>query len=143
MEKNDQLDNFRKVNFSCCGIEYELGISIYSKLIFIILTDTCKLGNIYIGELDDEDIITEEDSDFLDIKCILGDRSNEESQFLANFIINYIFAGLKKANKLKIQNILVSSSLRKNSYSDEQGLNSDYQKFMLLVKQNVATLLNI
>jgi hypothetical protein len=138
--ENDKLNNFRKISFKHKEIEYELGISLYSKLIFVILTDTCKLGNMYIGELEEDEM---DETDFMDVKCILGDRSNEESQFLANFIINYIFAGLKKNGNTKIQKVLVSSSLRKGSFSNMDGLNNEYKEVITLVKENITTLLNI
>ena len=140
MENDEKLNNFRKINFKHKDIEYELGISIYSKLIFVIFTDTCKLGNMYIGELEEEDM---DETEFMDVKCILGDRSNEESQFLANFIINYIFTGLKQTDNTKIQKVLVSSSLKKNSFSNKDGLTSGYKDLIGLVKENVTTLLNI
>jgi hypothetical protein len=146
MEKQQdeqQLNNFRKVNFLYKGSDYELGISLYSKLIMVILTDNCKFGNMYIGELEEEDIMVEDESDFMDVKCILGDRNNEESQFLANFAINYIFTGLKKAGNTKIQKVLVSSSIRRGTYSDETGLTNDYKELLTLVRENIATLLNI
>jgi hypothetical protein len=141
-DKPDQLNNFRKANFKFKDVEYELGISLYSQLIFIIVTENSKLGNMYIGEIENEDFI-EEDSEFFDVKCILGDRNNEESQFLANFVINYLFRSLKNSNNSKIQKILVSSTLKRGSFTDDNGLTGEFKNFISVLKENLIVLLNI
>jgi hypothetical protein len=137
-----QINNFKKINFKFQEVDYELAISLYSKLIFIIITESSKLGNMYIGELEGE-TINDEENDFYDFKCILGDRNNEPSQFLANNVINLIFSSLKKIGNTKIQKILISSTLKKDCYCDKDGLTGEFKNFLNIVKENITTLLNI
>lgn len=111
-----RFNNFKKVNLSYNNINIELAISIYSNLIFIIITGNSKLGYFYIGELEeDEENMLDPIENIYEIKCLMGDRQNESHSFLSNYIITNVFNKIrasKSGNFMKIQKILLSSSIK-------------------------------
>jgi hypothetical protein len=137
----NEFNNFRKTKFNFKDIEYELGISLYSKLIFVILSENSKMGNFWIGEIEGEDF--NDGEDYTEIKCLLGDRTNETNSFFTNFIISFLLTSLKESKFTKIQKVLLSAPIKLNQFSTEQGLSEEYKEFLQIIKKNILSLLNL
>jgi hypothetical protein len=138
----NEFNNFRKTKFAYKENEYELGISLYSKLIFVIISENCKMGNFWIGEIEGEDI--NDGEDFTEIKCLLGDRTNEMNSFFANFLISYLLTSFKESKFSKIQKVLLSAPIKLNNYSNNDGvLSPELKEFLEVIKKNILLLLNI
>ena len=144
--------NFRKSVIQLPNGTVELGISFYSNMLFVIINSNGKLGNIWIGELEQESDDHEEN--FSDIRCILGNRKDQISQFLSDTIINFIFNEIKiNKNDSKFNNIkkiMLSLALKyqnlfendfKPSDQDELLYTNDFKKFVSELKKNLSELL--
>ena len=92
----------KSVNFSYNNQKYEINVSLYSNAVMIFICYNAKLANMYELNIDLEeeqeknaynDLIGEENEvkDIDIAECILGKRGNERFNFMANFIISYIF----------------------------------------------------
>ena len=121
-------------------------------MLFVIINSNGKLGNIWIGELEQESDDHEEN--FSDIRCILGNRKDQISQFLSDTIINFIFNEIKiNKNDSKFNNIkkiMLSLALKyqnlfendfKPSDQDELLYTNDFKKFVSELKKNLSELL--
>ena len=145
--------NFRKSIIQLPKGNIELGISFYSNLLFVIINSNGKLGNIWIGELEQE--ADNQEENFSDIRCILGNRKDEIIQFLSDTIINFIFNEIKiNKNDSKFSNIkkiMLSLALKYQnlfdydlnlSDQDELLYTDDFKKFVADLKKDISELLN-
>ncbi len=137
----NEFNNFRKTNFTYMDVTYELGISLYSKLILVMISENCKMGNIWIGEIEGEDI--NDGEEFMEIKCLLGDRMNETNSFFANFLITFLLKSLKDSKFSKIQKVMLSAPIRLNKFNSDEGLGEEYKDFLQIIKKNILSLLNL
>jgi len=144
-----QKSNFRKTEIELAKGKIELGISFYSNALLVIISSNGKLGNFWVNENEDEDPL--EESDY-DVRCILGNRKDEVSQFFSHAIINYIFSEIKssKSHSLYsgIKKVLLSFTLKYdelfNIYVDNQQdllLTTEFKKFFTDVKEKISEVL--
>jgi hypothetical protein len=144
--------NFRKSVIQVPKGTVELGISFYSNVLFVMINSNGKLGNIWVGESEQESETLEEN--FSDIKCILGNRKDEISQFFSDAIINYIFNEIRNS-KIEtkydnIKKIMLSLALKYetlfdcdvNSFNQDDLLYSkEFKIFVAEVKKNFTELI--
>ena len=145
--------NFRKNEFYH-NKKYELGVSIYSNAIFIIVTANGKMGSIYQLETSEEE---EADTEFIpgltseepqyklpelkSAECLIGDRRDERNQFIANIILSFVSKEIQKKNQ-KIKTFLFSISDDKfNSKSFD--LDENTQNFIKELKEALSKVLAI
>jgi hypothetical protein len=143
--KNEIRGNFKKSKFNFNESGVEVGVSIYSNLIFIIITGNSKIGALYIGQTDKEDPLDSEEN-FHEVSCLLGNRKDEVTQHFATFLITQLLNYLSKKNS-KIQKILLSSSIKFNELM-KTGLNDDdilqskeYKNFLEVTKSEIGNIL--
>ena len=112
----DSNSNFRQSNFEYKNIKYDISVSLYSNLIFIIISSEGKITNLYSMDTDafteeNNYYDNEEDKSEIEIaKCILGDRRNEKNQFIANLLLTYISKSISSKSD-KIEKIILSLNL--------------------------------
>ena len=161
--KLDSSENFRKKTFEFCKSTYELAISLYTNAIFIIITPNGKIGNMYIMDIDDDDneetLIRDElqedniitgNTDTIDApriessSCVLGDRRNEKTQFISDFILSFISKQLIKRTTA-IDKLILSITLSAEEYDDVLSfeLTQHNKELIDIIKLNISQLLNI
>ena len=161
--KLDSSENFRKKTFEFCKSTYELAISLYTNAIFIIITPNGKIGNMYIMDIDDddneetlirdelqEDNIITDNTDTIDApriessSCVLGDRRNEKTQFISDFILSFISKQLIKRTTA-IDKLILSITLSAEEYDDVLSfeLTQHNKELIDIIKLNISQLLNI
>ena len=163
--KLDSSQNFRKKTFEFCKSTYELAISLYTNAIFIIITPNGKIGNMYIMDIDDDDneetlirdelqegdIITTDNTDTTadaprieSSSCVLGDRRNEKTQFISDFILSFISKQLIKRTTA-IDKLILSITLSAEEYDDVLSFElTQHNKDLIdIIKLNISQLLNI
>ena len=163
--KLDSSQNFRKKTFEFCKSTYELAISLYTNAIFIIITPNGKIGNMYIMDIDDDDneetlirdelqegdIITTDNTDTTadaprieSSSCVLGDRRNEKTQFISDFILSFISKQLIKRTTA-IDKLILSITLTAEEYDDVLSFElTQHNKDLIdIIKLNISQLLNI
>lgn len=164
--KLDSSQNFRKKTFEFCKCTYELAISLYTNAIFIIITPNGKIGNMYIMDIDDDDneetlildelqdddinITTTDNTDTIDVpriessSCVLGDRRNEKTQFISDFILSFISKQLIKRTTA-INKLILSITLSAEEYDDVLSfeLTQHNKELIDIIKLNISQLLNI
>jgi hypothetical protein len=161
--KLDSSQNFRKKTFEFCKCTYELAISLYTNAIFIIITPNGKIGNMYIMDIDDddneetlirdelqEDNIITDNTDTIDApriessSCVLGDRRNEKTQFISDFILSFISKQLIKRTTA-IDKLILSITLSAEEYDDVLSfeLTQHNKELIDIIKLNISQLLNI
>jgi hypothetical protein len=154
--------NFRKTTFEFCKCTYELAVSLYTNALFIIITPNGKIGNVYIMDIDDDDneetLIRDElqeddnntDCNYNDApriessSCVLGDRRNEKTQFISDFILSFISKQLIKQTNA-IDKLILSITLNADEYNDVLSFElTPHNKALIdIIKLNVSQLLNI
>ena len=162
--KLESSQNFRKKTFEFCKCTYELAVSLYTNAIFIIITPNGKIGNIYIMDIDDEDneetlirdeLQLQEDIDdnndniieaprIESSSCVLGDRRNEKTQFISDFILTFISKRLIKQTNA-IDKLIMSITLSAEEYTDVLSFElTQHNKDLIdIIKLNISQLLNI
>ena len=148
----DSNSNFRQSNFEYKNIKYEISVSLYSNLIFIIISSEGKITNLYSM---DTDVFTEEnnyydneeDKSEIEIaKCILGDRRNEKNQFIANLLLTYISKSISSKSD-KIEKIILSLNLNNPNENNEKNLNfelsNETKELIDILKSNISKIFNI
>ncbi len=148
----DSNSNFRQSNFEYRNIKYDISVSLYSNLIFIIISSEGKITNLYSM---DTDVFTEEnnyydneeDKSEIEIaKCILGDRRNEKNQFIANLLLTYISKSISSKSD-KIEKIILSLNLNNPNENNEKNLNfelsNETKELIDILKSNISKIFNI
>ena len=148
----DSNSNFRQISFEYEQIKYEISVSLYSNLIFIIISSEGKITNLYSM---DTDVFTEEnnyydneeDKSEIEIaKCILGDRRNEKNQFIANLLLTYISKSISSKSD-KIEKIILSLNLNNPNENNEKNLNfelsNETKELIDILKSNISKIFNI
>ena len=115
ISNDNEFNNFMKTNFSFNNTLFELGVSIYSNMIFIIISSNSKLGSFYIGVCENRDLLDPMEN-LYDVQCLLGNRKDEANEFLCNTIITYIFNSILDENNIdkfsKIEKVMLSTSIK-------------------------------
>ena len=143
---NDKTDtkpsNFFKVTFGFKGKNFELGFSLYSNLIFIIVTYDAKLGNIWLAEIEEETegyLLEEEDNDInFEIKCILGERNNELYRIISSMIVRKLSSIYRKKGNL-LKTVLVSLAFRSSDIENTENVD-DFVTISDSTKQFIETI---
>ena len=148
----DSNSNFRQSNFEYKNIKYEISVSLYSNLIFIIISSEGKITNLYSMDTDsfsEENNFyhDEEDKSEIEIaKCILGDRRNEKNQFIANLLLTYISKSISSKSD-KIEKIILSLNLNNPNENNEKNLNfelsNETKELIDILKSNISKIFNI
>ncbi len=107
---NDNIKNFKSTIFEYLGFKFTLCITIFSNLIFVIISQNGKLGSFYLGEKDQEkDFLEEESEEFvINTKCLLGNRKDETNLFLSETLIRKIF----QSSSEYIKKVLISTTIK-------------------------------
>ena len=148
----DSNSNFRQIFFEYEQIKYEISVSLYSNLIFIIISSEGKITNLYSMDTDsfseennfyhDE----EENSEIEIAQCILGDRRNEKNQFIANLLLTYLCKSISSKSD-KIEKIILSINLNNTHNKNENNLNFELTKeikeLIDILKINLNKIFNI
>ena len=144
--------NFRQSNFEYKNIKYEISVSLYSNLIFIIISSEGKITNLYSMDTDafteeNNYYDNEEDKSEIEIaKCILGDRRNEKNQFIANLLLTYISKSISSKSD-KIEKIILSLNLNNPNENNEKNLNfelsNETKELIDILKSNISKIFNI
>ena len=148
----DSNSNFRQSNFEYKNIKYEISVSLYSNLIFIIISSEGKITNLYSMDTDafteeNNYYDNEEDKSEIEIaKCILGDRRNEKNQFIANLLLTYISKSISSKSD-KIEKIILSLNLNNPNEYNEKNLNfelsNESKQLIDILKSNISKIFNI
>ena len=148
----DSNSNFRQSNFEYKNIKYEISVSLYSNLIFIIISSEGKITNLYSMDTDafteeNNYYDNEEDKSEIEIaKCILGDRRNEKNQFIANLLLTYISKSISSKSD-KIEKIILSLNLNNPNENNENNLNfelsNETKELIDILKSNISKIFNI
>ena len=148
----DSNSNFRQSNFEYKNIKYDISVSLYSNLIFIIISSEGKITNLYSMDTDsfnEENNFyhDEEDNSEIEIaQCILGDRRNEKNQFIANLLLTYISKSISSKSD-KIEKIILSLNLNNPNENNEKNLNfelsSETKELIDILKSNISKIFNI
>ena len=148
----DSNSNFRQSNFEYKNIKYDISVSLYSNLIFIIISSEGKITNLYSMDTDafteeNNYYDNEEDKSEIEIaKCILGDRRNEKNQFIANLLLTYISKSISSKSK-KIKKIILSLNLNNPNENNEKNLNfelsNETKELIDILKSNISKIFNI
>lgn len=148
----DSNSNFRQSNFEYKNIKYEISVSLYSNLIFIIISSEGKITNLYSMDTDafteeNNYYDNEEDKSEIEIaKCILGDRRNEKNQFIANLLLTYISKSISSKSD-KIEKIILSLNLNNPNENNEKNLNfelsNETKELIDILKSNISKIFNI
>ncbi len=111
----NEFNNFSKTEFIFNNTEFELGISLYSNLLFIIISSNSKLGSFYVGECENKDTLDPLEN-LYEIQCILGDRRDEATSFLSNSVITFVFNKMLQSEEShrfdKIEKVIVSTTIK-------------------------------
>ncbi len=144
--------NFRQISFEYEQIKYEISVSLYSNLIFIIISSEGKITNLYSMDTDsfsEENNFYHEEEDNSEIeiaKCILGDRRNEKNQFIANLLLSYLCKSISYKSD-KIEKIILSLNLNNTNDKTENTLNFELTKetkeLIDILKTNLNKIFNI
>jgi hypothetical protein len=154
--EESKLNNFKKINFEFNEITFELGISLYSNLVFVILMPTTNLkpGSFWQAEIEEENEegLVDDDEEEIgtklksDVKCLLGNRKDEASNFFSNFIINFVSNGIKKSIGSghileRVKKVLFSFSIK---FSDIVKDNSNHQSVVdISLTEDFKSFINI
>ncbi len=148
----DSNSNFRQSNFEYRNIKYDISVSLYSNLIFIIISSEGKITNLYSMDTDafteeNNYYDNEEDKSEIEIaKCILGDRRNEKNQFIANLLLTYISKSISSKSD-KIEKIILSLNLNNPNENNEKNLNfelsNETKELIDILKSNISKIFNI
>lgn len=148
----DSNSNFRQSNFEYKNIKYDISVSLYSNLIFIIISSEGKITNLYSMDTDafteeNNYYDNEEDKSEIEIaKCILGDRRNEKNQFIANLLLTYISKSISSKSD-KIEKIILSLNLNNPNENNEKNLNfelsNETKELIDILKSNISKIFNI
>ena len=148
----DSNSNFRQSNFEYKNIKYEISVSLYSNLIFIIISSEGKITNLYSMDTDsfsEENNFyhDEEDNSEIEIaQCILGDRRNEKNQFIANLLLTYLCKSISSKSD-KIEKIILSLNLNNPNENNEKNLNfelsNETKELIDILKSNISKIFNI
>ena len=148
----DSNSNFRQSNFEYKNIKYDISVSLYSNLIFIIISSEGKITNLYSMDTDafteeNNYYDNEEDKSEIEIaKCILGDRRNEKHQFIANLLLTYISKSISSKSD-KIEKIILSLNLNNPNENNENNLNfelsNETKELIDILKSNISKIFNI
>ena len=148
----DSNSNFRQSNFEYKNIKYDISVSLYSNLIFIIISSEGKITNLYSMDTDafteeNNYYDNEEDKSEIEIaKCILGDRRNEKNQFIANLLLTYISKSISSKSD-KIEKIILSLNLNNPNENNEKNLNfelsNETKELIDKIKNNISKIFNI
>ncbi len=148
----DSNSNFRQISFEYEQIKYEISVSLYSNLIFIIISSEGKITNLYSIDIDsfsEENTFYHEEEDNSEIeiaKCILGDRRNEKNQFIANLLLSYLCKSISSKSD-KIEKIILSLNLNNTNDKTENTLNFELTKetkeLIDILKTNLNKIFNI
>jgi hypothetical protein len=148
----DSNSNFRQSNFEYRNIKYDISVSLYSNLIFIIISSEGKITNLYSMDTDafteeNNYYDNEEDKSEIEIaKCILGDRRNEKNQFIANLLLTYISKSISSKSD-KIEKIILSLNLYNPNENNEKNLNfelsNETKELIDILKSNISKIFNI
>ena len=101
-------------------------------------------------ELQEGDIITTDNTDTIDApriessSCVLGDRRNEKTQFISDFILSFISKQLIKRTTA-IDKLILSITLTAEEYDDVLSFElTQHNKDLIdIIKLNISQLLNI
>lgn len=142
ISENNAFNNLLKDCFTYDNVNYEVLILLYSNAMLINITSCCKFGIIYEGV---EEIDNIDDENIYEVKCLMGDRKNEISQFLANILNIRIFNCLKKRS-LKIEKNIISISINFKNLTNGtkiENFQSDkkLKEFIEIVKERIEKLL--
>ena len=148
----DSNSNFRQSNFEYKNIKYDISVSLYSNLIFIIISSEGKITNLYSMDTDafteeNNYYDNEEDKSEIEIaKCILGDRRNEKNQFIANLLLSYLCKSISYKSD-KIEKIILSLNLNNPNENNENNLNfelsNETKELIDILKSNISKIFNI
>jgi hypothetical protein len=144
-----QKCNFRKTDIQLANGKIELAISFYSNALLVIISSNGKLGNFWVNENEEEDSL--EDIDY-EVRCILGNRKDEVSQFFSHAIINHIFTEIKSSKSQSlysgIKKVLLSFTMKYDELLNidvenqhDLLLTTEFKKFFTDVKKKVSELL--
>jgi hypothetical protein len=143
----NEFNNFSKTDFSFNNTKFELGISLYSNTIFIIISTNSKLGSFYIGECENQDTLDPEEN-LYEIQCILGNRQDEATSVLANSLITYVFTKMFKSENSykfeKIEKILLSVTIKFSELipGEDVETKKEYRELNTLIRNKIEELLN-
>ena len=148
----DSNSNFRQIFIEYEQIKYEISVSLYSNLIFIIISSEGKITNLYSMDTDafteeNNYYDNEEDKSEIEIaKCILGDRRNEKNQFIANLLLTYLCKSISSKSD-KIEKIILSLNLNNPNENNEKNLNfelsNETKELIDILKSNISKIFNI
>jgi hypothetical protein len=155
---SSNLNNFNKVEFSYNNKKFELCVSSYSNLIFIIVSTNGKLGSFYLGEVENKDLF-DNDENLFEIRCLLGNRKDEINEFFCNNLIIFLLNKITNNESdsyyrfSKIGKILFSTSIKftelfnnnDKPYEDANDvlMKDEFKEFLKLIKMKISELLNI
>jgi len=149
---NNAFNNFFKDSFVFENVNYDIIILLYSNVLLINLTSCNKFGIMYEG-IQEVDDIDEDENNIYEVKCLIGNRKDDLSQFLANMLNIWIFNCLKNTNLIKMEKNMISISINyKNIMSEtikssetkiENNINDkNFKSFINTVKEKVEKLFN-
>jgi hypothetical protein len=144
---HNEFNNFSKIDFAFNNTKFELGISLYSNAIFIIISTNSKLGSFYIGECENKDTLQPEEN-LIEVKCILGNRQDDSTSFLANSLITYIFTKMFKPENSykfeKIEKIILSVTIKFSELIQGKDVETkqEYRELITLLRNKIEELLN-
>ena len=145
--------NYRSVTFTYNEKNYEINVSLYSNSVLVFICYNGKISNLYELNFDAEEEKEMDDLYYMgenqeenikDIEiaqCILGERGNEQMNFIANFIISYVKDIILKINS-KINKICLSLSLDNNLLENIND-NNKVKDFLNNIKINIEKIFNI
>lgn len=136
----EKSKNFRKTQITLNNTNFDICVSVYSNVIFIVVTQNGKLGSFYVGECEHMDDLSIEENIY-EVKCLLGNRQDEQNEQFCNMLIHFIFNYIYNESNIerfsKIEKIILSTTIKFNE------LFKDKNEFMQLIKSVTNSVLNI
>jgi hypothetical protein len=139
----EKSKNFRKTQITLDNTNFEICVSIYYNVIFIVVTSNGKLGSFYMGECEHRDDFQSEDNIY-EIKCLLGNRQDELNEQFCNMVIKFIFNYIFNENNIerfsKIEKIILSTTIKFNELFTEK---KQFMQLIKIVTNSILDILNI
>lgn len=139
--------NFRNLIFEFNNIKYEIGVSLYSNAILIIITTNGKIGNLYSLDLSSEHMLdsytkSQEDKELETAECLLGNRRDERSHFISNVLLSLLSNKISLKSS-KIQKLVLSIALPPLDNDKEFELGDKYKQMIDVLKEKLLLILDI
>lgn len=142
-----ELSNFQHITFDHDNTKYEIGISLYSNAIFIIITTNGKIGNLYSLDLSSEQMLdsytkSKEEKELETAECLLGNRRDERNLFISNVLLSLLSSKISLKSS-KIQKLVLSLKLPPSNNDKEFELDDKKKQLIDVLKAKLLSILAI